>query len=112
MPPVYPPADVDREAAAKQCGDAPRAARGPRALVRAVAPDSPADDAGFEPGCYVTTVDGSPVRDLIDWRWLAADDVVELGYIDLDGDEGIVSSSAREGEDWGFDFEGVVFDGA
>lgn len=111
MPPVYPPADVDREAAAKQCGGCAARGEAPRALVRAVAPDSPADDAGFEPGCYVTTVDGSPVRDLIDWRWLAADDVVELGYIDLDGDEGIVELEREEGEDWGFDFEGVVFDG-
>ncbi|MFR3091105.1 MAG: DUF512 domain-containing protein, partial [Eggerthella lenta] len=83
----------------------------PRALVIAVAPDSPADDAGFEPGCYVTTVDGRPVRDLIDWRWLAADDVMELGYVDLDGDEGVVELEREEGEDWGFEFEGVVFDG-
>lgn len=110
-PPVYPSADIDREAAAKQCGG--RCGRGepPRALVRAVAPDSPADDAGFEPGCYVTAVDGRPVRDMIDWRWLTSDDVIELGYIDLDGDEGEVELERDEGEDWGFEFEGVVFDG-
>ena len=88
VPAVYPPADVDREAAAKQgcCGRG----EAPRALVREVLPDSPADDAGCEPGCFVTTVDGRPVRDIIDWRWLTADDVIEVGYIDLDGDAGEV----------------------
>ena len=36
---------------------------------------------------------------------------MELGYIDLDGDEGVVELERGEGEDWGFEFEGVVFDG-
>ena len=111
MPPVYPSGDIDREAAARQRGGCGARCEAPRALVSAVAPGSPADDAGFEPGCYVTTVDGRPVRDLIDWRWLAADDVMELGYVDLDGDEGVVELEREEGEDWGFEFEGVVFDG-
>ena len=111
MPPVYPSGDIDREAAARQRGGCGALREAPRALVIAVAPGSPADDAGFEPGCYVTTVDGRPVRDLIDWRWLAADDVMELGYVDLDGDEGVVELEREEGEDWGFEFEGVVFDG-
>ena len=82
---TYPSKDIERVA---RIGES----NAPRALVRAVAPGSPADDAGFEPGCFVTSVDGWPVRDLIDWRWLASDDVMELGYIDLDGDE--VSSLA------------------
>ena len=110
---VYPPSDVAR-AAAEQPGGCPRAHRAPvppRALVAAVEPESPADDAGFEPGCYVTTVDGQPVRDLIDWRWLSSDDEILLGYIDLDGDEDEVELERAPGEDWGFEFEGVVFDG-
>ncbi|RDB61807.1 Fe-S oxidoreductase [Gordonibacter sp. 28C] len=107
---IYPPEDIDREAAAKQRGGCGRG-EAPRALVRAVVPESPADDAGFEPGCHVTTVDGHPVHDVIDWRWLSADDVIELGYVDLDGDEGVVELEREPGEDWGFEFEGVVFDG-
>ena len=81
------------------------------ALVVDVEPGSPADDAGFEPGCRVTHVDGHPVRDVIDWRWLSADDVACIGYVDLDGDAGEVELVRDEGEDWGFAFEGVVFDG-
>lgn len=105
---TYPSPDIEREAAAVLVRPLDAS---PRALVRAVLPASSADDAGFEPGCYVTTVDGQPVRDAIDWRWLSADNALVLGYIDLDGDEGEVELERDEGEDWGFDFEGVVFDG-
>ncbi|OUO90773.1 Fe-S oxidoreductase [Gordonibacter sp. An230] len=103
---AYPCRDADREARSVRCAGAR-----PRALVRAVAAGSPADDAGFEPGCYVTSVGGLPVRDLIDWRWLTADDAVELGYVDLDGDAGTVELVREPGEEWGFEFDGVVFDG-
>ena len=61
---------------------------GPVAPIAAVEPESPADDAGFTAGCYLTTVDGQPVRDIIDWRWLAAEDAIAVGYIDLDGEAG------------------------
>lgn len=106
---AYPNNDIERAAGCGSRGrlrkDAP-----PRALIARVKPESPADDAGFEPGCYLTSVDGEPLRDIIDWRWLAADDVIEVGYIDLDGEEGSVELVRDLGEDWGFAFEGVVFD--
>lgn len=98
--PEYPNADMDRQAAGKQCA----------AVISYVQPYSPADDAGFEPGCKITSVDGQPLRDVIDWRWLTADDVVDLGYVDLDGDEGVVTLEREPGEDWGIEFDGVVFD--
>ena len=81
------------------------------ALIVAVDPESPADDAGFAPGCRIVSVDGSPVRDLIDWRWLSSDDAMAVGYIDLDGDRGEVELEREEGEGWGFSFDGAVFDG-
>ncbi|WP_172135972.1 DUF512 domain-containing protein [Adlercreutzia sp. ZJ473] len=110
------PADAPASASASARGSAPaprraaRSAEPPRALITAVEPDSPAYDAGFEPGCYLTSVDGQPLRDIIDWRWLSAEDVIEVGYVDLDGDAGVVELEREEGEDWGFTFEGVVFD--
>ncbi|MBR5259092.1 MAG: DUF512 domain-containing protein, partial [Eggerthellaceae bacterium] len=100
--PVYPNEDIVRAARGKGS---------PLARIAYVEPYSPADDAGFEPGCYITSVDGQSVRDIIDWRWLTAEDVIELGYIDLDGEEGEIELEREEGEDWGFSFEGVVFDG-
>lgn len=81
------------------------------AFIVDVEPFSPADDAGFTPGCVITTVEGNPLRDIIDWRWYGADDTLTLGYIDLDGDAGEVTLEREEGQSWGLSFEGVVFDG-
>lgn len=121
---IYPSKDIEaaaREASSREEGRAGAgAARGARcgatakpagALVVAVDPESPADDAGFEPGCRVTSVDGQPLRDLIDWRWLTSDDAITVGYIDLDGESGEVELERDEGEPWGFSFDGAVFDG-
>ena len=104
----YPSKDIESEAAQVGCG---RGAHACGAPVAGVAPGSPADDAGFAAGCFVTSVDGHPVRDIIDWRWLASDDAIVLGYVDLDGDAGEVELERAPGEDWGFAFDGVVFDG-
>ena len=108
---VYPSKDIDREACGQGAARRARKKEAPRALIESVIPESPADDAGFEPGCYLTSVDGEPIRDLIDWRWLSADDEITVGYIDLDGDTGEVELFRDEGEDWGFEFDGIVFDG-
>ncbi len=81
------------------------------ARVASVEAGSPAWDAGFEAGCVVTAVDGQAVRDVIDWRWLAADGEVELSYVDNDGDAGTVVLEREPGEDWGLSFDGVIFDG-
>ena len=100
--PSYPSRDIVRTAA--------RARKRPEAVVQMVAPESPADDAGFTPGCRILAVDGQPLRDVIDWRWLSDGDEIELSYIDTDGDAGDIVLEREEGEDWGFIFEGLVFD--
>ena len=97
----YPPKDARGETAPALCG----------ARVSGVACGSPADDAGFAPGCLLTSVDGRPLRDVVDWRWLSAGDEIEVAYIDLDGDAGTVELWREPGQDWGFDFDGLVFDG-
>ncbi|HAM15152.1 MAG TPA: Fe-S oxidoreductase [Eggerthellaceae bacterium] len=102
--PAYPGSDIARAAGAADV-------QFPRAPICAVAPDSPADDAGFEPGCFLTSVDGQPLRDIIDWRWKSSDLAIEVGYIDLDGEAGEVQLFRDPGEDWGFEFDGLVFDG-
>ena len=104
---TYPGKDIEREAnapcaACEQATLTPAEAAaaawaGPAARIIAVEPESPADDAGFAPGCYLTTVDGEPLRDIIDWRWLAADDVITVGYIDLDGEAGEVELEREPG---------------
>lgn len=80
------------------------------ALISAVEPLSPADDAGFTPGCALTHVDGHPLHDILDWRWYADGDEMEVSYIDADGDVGTVALERDLDEDWGFTFDGVIFD--
>jgi len=108
--PTYPTSDASREVGApKLLGGAGTHRAGAR--IVAVQVDSPAYDAGFEPDCLVTSVDGQPLRDIIDWRWLSDGECITVGYVDLDGDEGEVELWREPGEDWGFEFEGLVFDG-
>ncbi|MEY8562969.1 DUF512 domain-containing protein [Eggerthellaceae bacterium 3-80] len=99
---IYPTYDMEK------CGDC--SCGQPAALIRFVEPLSPADDAGFSPGCKLTSVDGHPLRDLIDWRWLSDGDIIEVGYVDLDGEAGSVELERDAGQDWGFEFDGVIFD--
>ena len=74
--PSYPSADIERAASCASCA----LSVGPRAPISAVEPGSPADDAGFYPGCFLTSVDGAPLRDVIDWRWLSDGDEICVGY--------------------------------
>jgi len=88
----------------------PRPASTPVAWIKDVLPGSPADDAGFTPGCGLLAVDGHPIRDAIDWRWYTDDYEIELTYVDADGDTGTVVLEREEGETWGFDFTKAIFD--
>ena len=109
---AYPNDDIERSARGEgACPQVDGNAPFPQARIVAVAPDSPAYDAGFEPGCFLTSVDGEPIRDVIDWRWLSGEECITVGYVDLDGEAGEVELWRETGEDWGFEFAGLVFDG-
>jgi putative radical SAM enzyme (TIGR03279 family) len=47
--------------------------------VREVVPESPADLAGIRPGDLLTSINGHPVRDLVDYQFYASEDEVLLG---------------------------------
>lgn len=79
-------------------------------LITAVEEDSPAYVAGFEPGCFLTSLDGFPIKDILDWRWRSDTDVITVGYIDNDGDQGTVVLTRYDDRPWGFQFEGIIFD--
>lgn len=82
------------------------------ALVLSVASDSPAYDIGLEPGMRVLSVNGQPLTDMIVWLWETEDVEAEIEV--FDPRDGTVATAVIErfpGEEWGADFDGVVFDG-
>ena len=82
------------------------------ALVTAVRPESPADDAGILPGMYVERVNGEPLTDMIVWLWEADDEFVDLTVWDPSDDtEADCTLERYPEEDWGLTFGDAVFDG-
>ncbi|MDE3231557.1 MAG: DUF512 domain-containing protein [Chloroflexota bacterium] len=47
--------------------------------VREVVPESPADLAGVQPGDLLKTINGQPVRDLVDYQFYASEEELALG---------------------------------
>jgi len=66
-------------------------------LIETVAPGSPAERAGLQPGQRLLTIDGQPLRDLIDYAYLAFDDEAELTVIDAAGTQRTVQFGAGAG---------------
>ncbi len=84
---------------------------GPGGRVVSVEPGGPAARAGLHPGDVLVSADGEPLRDVIDWMWVADAGSVEVGVRDARGVEREVTLEREWDEQWGFEFEGVVFDG-
>ncbi len=100
---------------ASQQGRADYASTRPQAtgaVVASVEEGSPAWEAGIEPGMRVETVNGKPLRDIIDWRWEASDATCQLSVFTPDDGLTYPCTLEREaGQDWGIEFEDVLFDG-
>jgi putative radical SAM enzyme (TIGR03279 family) len=79
--------------------------------VSVVEPNGPAARAGIVAGDVIVSAAGEPVRDVIDWMWLADDAEVEAVVLAPDGTRRDVTLARDLDEGWGFDFDGVVFDG-
>ena len=99
---IYPSHDIAASTGCPMVQGAP---------VADVIPASPADDAGFYPGCIVTHVNGRALTDILLWQWESAGDTVDLAYIDGEGDAGEVTLERDVEEPWGFVFDGNIFDG-
>lgn len=82
------------------------------ALVSSVDAYSPASNAGIEPGCSIVSVEGHPLRDIIDWRWHACDEEVALVFQDLQGELHEVLLEREPGQDWGIEYASALFDPA
>jgi putative radical SAM enzyme (TIGR03279 family) len=81
------------------------------ALITKVLPDSIAAELGFEPGDAIVSINGTCPRDLIDYQFLCADEVLELEVLDAAGKTHLVELEKDYDEDLGLEFETALFDG-
>lgn len=85
------------------------AIRPPR--ITRVLPDSIAAEIGFEPGDALVSINHQRPRDLIDYRFLCADEVLVLEVLDGQGKTHHVTLEKDIDEDLGLEFETALFDG-
>jgi putative radical SAM enzyme (TIGR03279 family) len=81
------------------------------ALVTRVLPSSIAEELGFEPGDRLLRINGQAPRDLIDYRFLCADEELTLEVQDAKGATHLVELEKDFDEDLGLEFETALFDG-
>lgn len=81
------------------------------ALITRVLPDSIAAEIGFTPGDALVAINGTQPRDLIDYQFLCADEVLELEVLDEKGKTHHVEIEKDYDEDLGLEFETALFDG-
>ncbi|NJK52993.1 MAG: TIGR03279 family radical SAM protein [Leptolyngbyaceae cyanobacterium SU_3_3] len=81
------------------------------ALITAVLPDSIAAEIGFEAGDRLVSINHQQPRDLIDYQFLCADEVLDLEVLDASGKTHQVEIEKDYDEDLGLEFETALFDG-
>ncbi|MEO1591492.1 MAG: TIGR03279 family radical SAM protein [Cyanobacteria bacterium J06632_22] len=80
------------------------------AKITRVLPDSIAEEIGFEPGDRLISINGQAPRDLIDYRFLCADEVLDLEVMDVQGNAHQVEIEKDFDADLGLEFESALFD--
>ncbi|GAB1542361.1 TIGR03279 family radical SAM protein [Scytonema sp. NUACC21] len=81
------------------------------ARITKVLPDSIAAEIGFEPGDAIVSINGIQPRDLIDYQFLCADEVLELEVLDAAGKTHHLEIEKDYDDDLGLEFETALFDG-
>lgn len=81
------------------------------ALITKVLPDSIAEEIGFEAGDRIVSINSQRPRDLIDYKFLCADEILELEVIDARGKTHSIEIEKDYDEDLGLEFETALFDG-
>lgn len=80
------------------------------ALITKVLPDSIAAEIGFEPGDAIVAINGKRPRDLIDYQFLCADEVLALEVLDTAGKTHQIEIEKDYDEDLGLEFGTALFD--
>jgi len=81
------------------------------AIITQVLPDSIAEEVGFEIGDRLVAINDIRPRDLIDYRYLCADEILKLEVLDATGETHVVEIEKEFDDDLGLEFETALFDG-
>lgn len=81
------------------------------ARISHVLPDSIAEELGFEAGDAIVSINGERPRDLIDYRYLCAEEELELEVLDGAGELHSIAFEKDYDADLGLEFETALFDG-
>ncbi len=81
------------------------------ARISAVLPGSLAAEVGIQPGDALVSINGERPRDLIDYRFLIADEDLNLEILDSQGIPRTVELQKEIDADLGLEFETALFDG-
>ncbi len=81
------------------------------AVISGVIPESIAAEVGFSVGDRLVKINGQRPRDLIDYQFLCADEVLELEVLDDRGKTHQIEIEKDYDEDLGLEFETALFDG-
>ena len=81
------------------------------AKITRVLPDSIAEEIGFESGDAIVSINGTIPRDLIDYRYLCADEYLELEVVDPAGKIHQIEIEKDYDAELGLEFETALFDG-
>jgi putative radical SAM enzyme (TIGR03279 family) len=81
------------------------------AVISGVIPESIAAEVGFSAGDRLVKINGQKPRDLIDYQFLCADEILELEVLDDRGKSHQIEIEKDYDEDLGLEFETALFDG-
>ncbi|HEX3031556.1 MAG TPA: DUF512 domain-containing protein [Bacillota bacterium] len=80
-------------------------------LISRVLPDSIGEEMGLVAGDRLLAVNGQQLEDLIDYRFMIADEYLEIDVLRADGEEWVLEVDKEFDEDMGLEFEQSTFDG-
>ncbi len=80
------------------------------AKITEILPDSIAAEMGFEVGDAILSINGTRPRDLIDYQFLCADELLELEVIDTTGKTHHIEIEKEYDEGLGLEFDSALFD--
>jgi putative radical SAM enzyme (TIGR03279 family) len=81
------------------------------AEISGIIPGSIAEEVGFSAGDRLVKINGQPLRDLIDYQFLCADEVLTLEVLDAAGRSHQLEIEKDCDEDLGLEFASALFDG-